>query len=99
MTETKRKRTGEKSASLPAEESLLAAEGASGIGAFELDLDSNQWAWRPQVATLFGLDPENAPTDFDAWLTAAFPDDAPKIRSAMENARHTGSFYVEFRIK
>jgi hypothetical protein len=99
MTETKQKRTGEKSGSLSEEESLLAAEVASGIGAFELDLDSNQWEWRPQVATLFGLDPRNAPTDFNAWLTAVFPDDAPKMGSAMETARHTGSFYVEFRIK
>jgi PAS domain S-box-containing protein len=99
MTEQKRKQTRAKNQSLSAKKRLLAAEAASGIGAFEMDLSSKQWVWRPQVASLFGLDPQNAPADFEGWLAGVFSDDASKIRSALETARASGSFYVEFRVK
>ena len=78
---------------------LRAAEAASGIGAFELTPAEKQWRWSPEVAVLFGLDPQSAPADFDAWLQGVFPDDAVKICSAVATAQLTGSFYVEFRVK
>ncbi len=81
------------------EKRLKLAEAASGIGAFELDLASKHWAFNPQLATLFGLDPISAPPSFADWLRIVFVDDAPKIRSAMEAAAQNGSFYVEFRVK
>ena len=80
-------------------ETLRLAEAASGIGAFEFDLTSKHWAWTPQVAVLFGLDPQSAPSQFKEWLLAVFPDDALKISSALETSKSTGNFYVEFRIK
>src|SRR5689334_18249177 len=80
-------------------ETLLRAEAASGIGAFEFDLNSKYWVWTPQVAALFGLDPQNTPSQFDEWLLAVFPDDAQKISSALEMSKNSGHFYVEFRVK
>ena len=80
-------------------ETLQRAEAASAIGAFEFDLASKDWVWTPQVAVLFGLDPRNAPSQFDEWLTAVFPDDALKISSALETSKGSGHFYVEFRVK
>jgi hypothetical protein len=80
-------------------ETLRRAEAASGIGAFEFDLVSKRWVWTPQVAVLFGLDPQTAPSQFSEWLSTVFPDDALKIRSALEGANSSGSFYVEFRVK
>ena len=80
-------------------ETLRRAEAASGIGAFEFDLLSKRWVWTPQVAVLFGLDPQTAPSQFHEWLSTVFPDDALKIRSALEISKSSGSFYVEFRVK
>ena len=80
-------------------ETLRLAEAASATGAFEYDLASKHWGWTPQVAVLFGLDPQSAPSQFDEWLAAVFPDDALKISSALETAKSNGSFYVEFRVK
>ena len=80
-------------------ETLQRAEAASAIGAFEFDLASKDWVWTPQVAVLFGLDPRKAPSQFDEWLTAVFPDDALKISSALETSKGSGHFYVEFRVK
>ena len=80
-------------------ETLRRAEAASGIGAFEFDLASKHWVWTPQVAVLFGLDPQSAPSQFNEWLPAVFPDDALKISSALETSKSSGSFYVEFRVK
>jgi PAS domain S-box-containing protein len=99
MTDKKRKR-GTAQMQVPASyETLQRAEAASRIGAFELDLTSKHWVWSPQVAALFGLDPQSAPSRFDEWLLAVFPDDALKISNALETAKTSGNFHVEFRIK
>ena len=77
----------------------LFAELVSAIGAFEFDLVSKRWVWTPQIATLFGFDRPNAPAEFEEWLCRVFPDDALKIRNALDAACDSGSFYVEFRAK
>ena len=81
------------------DEALRRTEAASGIGTFELDLKSKDWVCTPQVAVLFGFDPQSAPSQFNEWLLAVFPDDALKIRGALETANNTGHFYAEFRVK
>jgi PAS domain S-box-containing protein len=85
--------------SLRLDERLPLAGAASGIGAFELDFASGQWAWTPQVAALFGRDPQALPATFEDSLRTVFADDAPKIRGALEAAKASGSYYVEFRVK
>jgi PAS domain S-box-containing protein len=80
-------------------ERLREAEAAGGIGAFVFDLSTRDWAWSPPVATLFGFSGEKPPAAFDEWLKAVFVDDAPKIRHALDVARDSGNFYVEFRVK
>src|SRR3984893_18580885 len=80
-------------------ERLRLGEAASGIGTFELDLASNQWEWSPQAALLFGLDPDNAPSQFEQWQRTVFVDDVPKIRAALEAAQKSGKYYVEFRAR
>src|SRR6185312_11033613 len=99
MSEKKRKNQLGQPKVSTSKETLRRAEAASGTGAFEFDLASKLWVWTPQLAVLFGLDPQSAPSQFDEWLVAVFPDDALKIRSAVETAKGTGNFYVEFRVK
>jgi PAS domain S-box-containing protein len=97
MTGRKKGDRAEKSAGLPRES--LFAELVSAIGAFEFDLVSKRWVWTPQIASLFGFDRPNAPAEFEEWLCRVFPDDALKIRNALDAACDSGSFYVEFRAK
>jgi PAS domain S-box-containing protein len=85
--------------SLRLDESLSLAGAASGIGAFELDFASGQWTWTPHVATLFGRDPRALPATFEDSLRTVFVDDAPKILGALEAAKASGRYYVEFRVK
>src|SRR3984893_17693623 len=81
------------------EERFRLAQMAGGIGIFELDLASNEWEWTPQIAVLFGFDPDTAAPSFADWQRVVFTDDVPKIRAAMETASRTGSYYVEFRVR
>ena len=73
MSEKKRKNQLGQPKVSTSKETLRRAEAASGIGAFEFDLASKHWVWTPQVAVLFGLDPQSAPSQFDEWLLAVFP--------------------------
>ena len=80
-------------------ERLQLAEAAGGIGSFEFDPASRQWSWSPQVAALFGVDQHAASANFEESLRSVFVDDAPKIRAALEAAKESGTFYVEFRVR
>jgi hypothetical protein len=78
---------------------LRLAEGASGIGSFEVDLASGNWNWSQQAAVVLGIDPLEPDRSFATLQQAIFIDDVPKILSALENAPQTGSYSVEFRVR
>jgi PAS domain S-box-containing protein len=80
------------------EERFRIAQVAGGIGWFEWDLVTNEWKWTPQVAVLFGLDPETPRPLFADWHPAIFIDDVPKLRSAVDRACENSPYYVEFRV-
>jgi PAS domain S-box-containing protein len=81
------------------EEQLRLAEAASGVGTFELDLASGRWEWTAQVSVLFGLGPQRPPSSFTDLERAIFVDDVPKLRAAIDTARRTGIYHVEFRVR
>jgi PAS domain S-box-containing protein len=82
------------------EERLRLGEAASGIATFELDLVStSEWNWSPQAALLFGLSEENAQEALALWQQAVFPDDLLKVHAAVDAARNSGNFFVEFRVR
>ncbi|MGH7044530.1 MAG: PAS domain S-box protein [Acetobacteraceae bacterium] len=80
------------------EEQVRLAEGIAGVGAFELDLAVNRWVTTPQVARLFGLDPQIALPDVADWEAAVLPDDLLKLRAAVQAAPQAGVFSVEIRV-
>jgi PAS domain S-box-containing protein len=95
----KNPRTPKRKARMRAEEELRRpAELAVGIGAFELDLATDDWVWTPQVAALFGLNVRNLKRSFAQWERTIFIDDVPKVRRAIEAAKQTGKYQVEFRV-
>jgi PAS domain S-box-containing protein len=79
-------------------ERLRLAEAASGIGPFEVDLDTGLWQWSPQVAKLFGFEPKNAMSPLPEWEGIIFADDVPKLQAALRTAPQTKTFDVEFRV-
>jgi PAS domain S-box-containing protein len=81
------------------DEWLRSAEAASGVGTFELDLATDRWESAAQVAVLFGFDPRSSKLSFADLERAIFIDDLPKVRAAIDTAKRTGTFYVEFRVK
>jgi PAS domain S-box-containing protein len=81
------------------EEQLRLREEASGVGTFELDLSSDRWGWTPQVNVLFGFDPEGPKSSFADLEEVIFVDDVPKLHAAIEAARQSGIYHVEFRVK
>ena len=81
---------------LASEERLRLAEAASGIGTFELYLASDRWIWTPQLAALFGC---HTAASFADLEKAVFIDDVPKLRAAVETAKRTGVYEVEFRVR
>ena len=81
------------------EEQLRLAEAASGVGTFELDLTSGRWNWTPQVSLLFGFGPQHPASSFTDLERAIFIDDVPKLRAAIDTAKQTGVYHVEFRVR
>ena len=78
---------------------LRQAEAASGIGTFDIDLDSRSWSWGPQIAALFGIEPEQGMRSFEDWEKLIFVDDVPKVRAAFSEAKQTRGLHVEFRVR
>ena len=61
MTDNKDRQTSPpetKAIPLSKEQLALLPKPRAGSRAFEYDLDSKKWDWEPQVASLFGLDPD-----------------------------------------
>jgi PAS domain S-box-containing protein len=81
------------------EEQIRLAEARTGIGAFELDLVSNRWVTTPQIAVLFGFDPEKPMPEFAAWARVIFADDRLKLRGAVRAAVQTNICNVEVRVR
>jgi PAS domain S-box-containing protein len=78
---------------------IRAAQLAGGTGTFKLDLNSNEWEWTPQIALLFGFDPNIPRSRFEDWESAIFVDDVPKVRGALSTVKSEDSFYVELRVR
>src|SRR5579871_695780 len=74
------------------------AEEIAGIGVFEFDFQTSCWVTTPQIAKLFGLDPNTTSESFSAWEPAVVPEDRPGLHAAIRNARTSGVLNVEFRV-
>jgi PAS domain S-box-containing protein len=70
---------------------------AEGIATFQCDVESGDWTWSLQSVALLGLQAKGQA--INAWETTVFPDDLLKVRAAVEAAKESGLFYVEFRVR
>ena len=95
----KKKSTRSGTSQDPLADEFALAEAGSGFGAFEWDLGTNQWRCNATAAVLFRIDLPAGPSDFSPWQQAIFVDDLPKVQAALEAAKESKAFYVEFRVK
>ncbi len=82
------------------EQSLRLAQEAALVGTWEWDPDTGRGAWSHHQFALFGLDPtKGTPPGYEAFLQLVHPEDREAVRGAATEARRTGLYQVEFRIR
>lgn len=98
MTDSGRN-VGDLTARQESEERLRLGEAASGIATFAYEMSSGKWNWSPQATCLFAGTPDGHGQALARWEDTVFPDDLAKIRAAIEEAKQSGRFHVEFRVR
>ncbi|WP_166675461.1 hybrid sensor histidine kinase/response regulator [Neorhizobium sp. R1-B] len=79
------------------ERRLQTALEAGRLGAWELDLATNELTTSPTCKRIFGRDPEDRFT-YDEFLAATHPDDLERVQTAVRTAIAAGSEYaIEYR--
>ena len=82
------------------EQSLRLAQEAAQVGTWEWDPDTGRGAWSRHQFALFGLDPSaGTPPGYEAFLRLVHPEDRDAVREAAHEARRSGLYQVEFRIR
>ncbi len=79
---------------------LRESQRIAGIGSWELDLVNDRLVWSEEVYRLFGLDPNEHPATYKAFLDQVHPDDRDKVDTAYSSSLLEGrhSYEVEHRI-
>jgi PAS domain S-box-containing protein len=95
---TRRKRAEQR---LRESESLLAeSQKISHLGSWSLDLRTNRLTWSDEVYRIFGLEPQEFASTYEAFLEAVHPEDREAVdiaysRSLLEGQ---GSYNIEHRV-
>ena len=80
-------------------ERLDIAQQAAGAGAFQFHADTREFAFSPQMYSLFGLDPQEHPGTFDTLRAVVHPDDIAATWEAYASAlRDHTQLQIEYRI-
>lgn len=64
-------------------QSLSRAESIGRMGSWRWDIGSRKTYWSPQMFELFGLDPRQAPPDFERFIGLVHVDDQHLVRQAL----------------
>jgi PAS domain S-box-containing protein len=60
------------------------------LGSWQMDLQTGVLTWDPVVCELYGVTPENAPTDLEGYLDLVHPEDREFALAVSSEARATG---------
>ena len=82
------------------EEILNRIPDMSQIGFWELDLNTNEYLYSPELSAMLGYGPEEIPQTLDAWLAIVHEDDRKKVDPIiMEHKRSNKPYQYEIRMK
>ncbi|HEU0295094.1 MAG TPA: PAS domain S-box protein [Anaerolineales bacterium] len=82
------------------EQRLNRAQEIAHLGSWELDLLNNRLAWSDEVYRIFGLQPQEFPATYEAFLEAVHPDDRARVDEAYSGSIRDGKdrYEIEHRI-
>lgn len=81
-----------------AEERLMLAIESTGMGNYEVDLETNEMVFSRSFMQIFGFDPDEV-VDRDKLVARIHPDDLDARRKAHERSLKTGVLNYEFRVQ
>ncbi|MFP4681032.1 MAG: PAS domain S-box protein [Chitinispirillaceae bacterium] len=76
---------------------LKHAQQVARMGSWKMDVKENRLEWSEETYRIFGI-AENAPVDYDFFLSAVHPEDRERVDAAWKKASNSGSYEVEHRI-
>jgi PAS domain S-box-containing protein len=82
------------------ESGLKRAQEIAHLGSWELDLVNNRLTWSDEVYRIFGLQPEECPASYEAFLDTVHPDDRAAVDAAYSNSvqEGKGGYAIEHRL-
>ncbi|MDM7999566.1 MAG: PAS domain S-box protein [Dehalococcoidia bacterium] len=82
------------------EERLKRAQEIAHIGSWELDLLNGRLTWSDEIYRIFGLQPQEFPATYEAFLEVVHPDDRSMVDSAYSSSLREGrdTYEIEHRI-
>ena len=85
---------------LHASESRLArAQRAVNVGTWDWNLVSDEVSWTDETCRLFGAARAPGPVSYDFWVNTVHPDDREAVAAQACEARRTGIYRSEFRVR
>lgn len=82
------------------EDLLQIALKANGMGLWIWDLRANTTHWSDEVYRIAYLEPGAMEAGTESWLAMVHPEDAPRIRAAVERTRKSGiEYHQQYRIR
>jgi PAS domain S-box-containing protein len=80
------------------QERLSIAQQTGRLGVFELNLQTHQNVWSPEVEALYGLKPGEFESTYQGWIDRLHPDDREKAVREMDRAYQTDEYSQDFRV-
>jgi PAS domain S-box-containing protein len=81
------------------EAQLVEAQHLAHLGNWERDIATGRLTWSDELYRIYGLEPQEIPASFEAFMAHVHPDDAPRVRAINEAAVRSGqSFEYQARI-
>jgi PAS domain S-box-containing protein len=82
------------------EKRLKQAEVIAHLGSWELDLRHNRLTWSDEVYRIFGLQPQEFPATYEAFLESVHPDDRAAVDAAYSGSVREGgdTYEIEHRL-
>jgi PAS domain-containing protein len=81
-----------------AELRLRMAQDAAGVATFDWLIDTREWKWSPEMATMMGLQAGVLGGSYEDWIAMIHPHDLDTAIRSVEEALETGIFEGEWRV-